>query len=74
MYRSWEKKYYCFGIDPLISTDNCARTVSRSKTAKLARNFNEAAQQLTQAGWQGSYASKSDDVPTVASLFSCEAQ
>ena len=75
VYRSWEKKYNCFGIvDPFVSTDNCARTISRGKTGKLARNFNEAAEHLTQRGWQGSYASKSDDIPMVASLFSCEAQ
>ena len=67
--------YYCFGFDdPFISTDNCASTIQRSKTANLARRFNEAAQLLTQARWQGSYASKSDDVPMVASLFSREAQ
>ncbi len=70
VYRSWEKKYDCFGIvDPFISTDNCARTIPRGRTGKLARSFKEAAEHLTQAGQQGSYSSKSDDVPMVASLF-----
>lgn len=59
-------------LSVLISTDNCARTISRSKPVKLARSFKEAAQHLTQAGWHGSYASRSDDVPMIASLFSCE--
>ncbi|KAL0022218.1 hypothetical protein WJX77_007349 [Trebouxia sp. C0004] len=41
------RKHNCFGmVEPYI-TDKCARTTSRSKTPKLARKFNEAAQKLT---------------------------
>ncbi len=70
VYRSWEKKYNCFGIvDPFISTDNCARTISRGKTGKLTRKLIEAAEHLTQAGRQGIYASKSYDAYNFQLVF-----